>query len=127
MHLIATQVDDSREQLRGKLAAQGERPGYAIDPYFYRSHLVHELELEHLIFKSWIYALHSSEIPEVGDYQILELVKTRSLWFVCPTGRSKPCTTSVDTGVPGSARGPRGIEKPSSAPITAGFTNWMVP
>ena len=60
MHLIATQVDDSREQLRGKLAAQGERPGYAIDPYFYRSHLVHELELEHLIFKSWIYALHSS-------------------------------------------------------------------
>ena len=47
MHLIATQVDDSREQLRGKLAAQGERPGYAIDPYFYRSHLVHELELEH--------------------------------------------------------------------------------
>ena len=73
MPVIATDVDDSRDRLRGKLAAQQARPGYAIDPYFYRSHLVHELELEHLIFKSWIYALHASEIPNIGDYQILEI------------------------------------------------------
>ena len=73
MRVIATHVDDSTEQLRATLAAQRERPGYAIDPYFYRSHLVHELELEHLVFKSWIYALHTSEIPQVGDYQILEI------------------------------------------------------
>ena len=89
MHLIATQVDDSREQLRGKLAAQGERPGYAIDPYFYRSHLVHELELEHLIFKSWIYALHSSEIPEVGDYQILEIGEDAIIVVRVPDGSIK--------------------------------------
>ena len=42
-------------------------------PYFYRSHLVHEQELEHLIFKSWIYALHASEIPTAGDYQLVEI------------------------------------------------------
>ena len=73
MRVIATHVDDSRDQLRAKLAAQETRPGYAIDPYFYRSHLVHELELEHLVFKSWVYALHASEIPNTGDYQILEI------------------------------------------------------
>ena len=44
-----------------------------MDPYFYRSHLVHEIELENLIFKSWLYALHSSEIPKAGDYQLVEI------------------------------------------------------
>lgn len=73
MHLINTQVDDSLERLRAKLEKEKERPHHAMDPYFYRSHLVHERELTHLVFKSWIYALHVSEIPNVGDYQLLEI------------------------------------------------------
>ena len=73
MTLIATDVDDSIEKLRSKLAAELTRPNHAMDPYFYRSHLVHDRELEHLIFKSWIYALHASEIPNKGDYQLLEI------------------------------------------------------
>ena len=67
LNLIATDVDDSIEKLAGKLAAEAVRPNHALDPYFYRSHLVHDLELEQLIFKSWIYALHESEIPNPGD------------------------------------------------------------
>tara|TARA_B110000444_G_scaffold15815_1_gene13631 strand:+ start:1993 stop:3252 length:1260 start_codon:yes stop_codon:yes gene_type:complete len=73
MQTIATSVDDSFERMRARLEAEKTRPHHAIDPYFYRSHLVHEQELEHLIFKSWIYALHTSEIPNVGDYQLLEI------------------------------------------------------
>ena len=73
MHLINTQVDDSLERLRAKLEQEKERPHHAMDPYFYRSHLVHERELTHLVFKSWIYALHVSEIPNAGDYQLLEI------------------------------------------------------
>lgn len=73
MHLIATSVDDSLERMKAKLEAEKAKPGYAIDPYFYRSHLVHERELDHLVFKSWIYALHSSEIPQSGDYQLVEI------------------------------------------------------
>ena len=73
MQTIATSVDDSFERMRARLQAEKARPHHAIDPYFYRSHLVHEQELEHLIFKSWIYALHASEIPNVGDYQLLEI------------------------------------------------------
>ena len=73
MQTIATSVDDSFERMRTRLEAEKARPHHAIDPYFYRSHLVHEQELEHLIFKSWIYALHISEIPNVGDYQLLEI------------------------------------------------------
>ena len=73
MLTIATSVDDSSDRIRSKLDAQKRRPGHAIDPYFYRSHLVHEIELENLIFKSWLYALHSSEIPKAGDYQLVEI------------------------------------------------------
>ena len=73
MHLIATQVDDSLERMREKLAAERERPRHAMDAYFYRSHLVYERELDHLVFKSWLYALHSSEIPAKGDYQLVEI------------------------------------------------------
>ena len=51
MTLIATDVDDSIEKLRDKLASELTRPNHAIDSYFYRSHLVHDRELEHLIFK----------------------------------------------------------------------------
>ena len=73
MHLIATQVDDSLERMREKLAAERERPQHAMDAYFYRSHLVYERELDHLVFKSWLYALHSSEIPAKGDYQLVDI------------------------------------------------------
>ena len=73
MRLIATHVDDTFALLRAKLEQEKAKPHRAIDPYFYRSHLVHEQELEHLIFKSWIYALHASEIPQSGDYQLLEI------------------------------------------------------
>ena len=67
MRLIATHVDDTFALLRCKLEQEKAKPHRAIDPYFYRSHLVHEQELEHLIFKSWIYALHASEISKSGD------------------------------------------------------------
>ena len=42
MKVIATQVDDSAERLAAAVAAQQARPGYAMDSYFYRSHLVFE-------------------------------------------------------------------------------------
>ncbi len=73
MHMIATDVDDSINKLKTKLAAETKKPNRAMDPYFYRSHLVHDRELEHIVFKSWIYALHESELPNSGDFQLLDI------------------------------------------------------
>ena len=73
MKLIATKVDDSHELMREKIAAQLEKPGYAMDPYFYRSHLVHERELDTILYRSWLYAAHVSQVPEPGDYIQFEL------------------------------------------------------
>ena len=73
MKFIATDVDDSVTKLADKLGAAALRPDHAIDAYFYRSHLVYERELRELIFRSWIYAGHVSELVNPGDYLLLDI------------------------------------------------------
>lgn len=73
MKFIATDVDDSIAKLSAKLDDAYAHPGRAIDSYFYRSHLVYEKELDNLVFRSWLYACHVSEIPNPGDYQLFDI------------------------------------------------------
>jgi len=73
MKFIATDVEDSAAKLAEKLRVAAQRPDHAIDSYFYRSHLVYEKELSELVFRSWIYAGHVSELKEPGDYLLLEI------------------------------------------------------
>ncbi|MDJ0879536.1 MAG: aromatic ring-hydroxylating dioxygenase subunit alpha [Halieaceae bacterium] len=68
MKLIATKVDDSPAVMAEKIAAQQLKAGFAMDPYFYRSHLVFEQELDRILYRSWLYAAHVSQVPEPGDY-----------------------------------------------------------
>lgn len=73
MKFIATDVDDSVQKMREMLAKEKGRQDYAINPYFYRSHLVYQKELSALVFRSWIYAAHISELPNRGDYVLFEI------------------------------------------------------
>ena len=73
MTTIATDVNDSEQKMARMVELQAAKPGYAMDPYFYRSHVVYQKELSQLIFKSWIYAAHISEIPDIGDYLLFEI------------------------------------------------------
>ena len=73
MKFIATDVEDSTSKLADKLRAAVRRPDHAIDSYFYRSHLVYERELGALVFRSWIYAAHVSELAAPGDYLLLDI------------------------------------------------------
>jgi len=73
MKFIATDVDDTAAKLAQKLLAEKEKPDHAIDSYFYRSHLVYERELSEIVFRSWLYAGHISEIPNTGDYLLFEI------------------------------------------------------
>ena len=73
MKFIATDVDDSVARLTDKLAESQAHPGRAIDPYFYRSHLAYARELDQIIFRSWLYAGHISELPEPGDYLLFDV------------------------------------------------------
>ena len=73
MKVIGTIVDDSPEKLSGMLDTQLQKPGFAVDRYFYRSHIAYEQELDKLLFRSWMYAGHVSEIPNNGDYLLFDI------------------------------------------------------
>ena len=56
MKFIATDVLDTQQKMVEKAARQPNwnTPGFAMDPYFYRSHVTYQTELEHIIYKSWL-------------------------------------------------------------------------
>ncbi len=59
--------------MRRQLEAQAGRPGKALANYFYRSPAVYRRELDKLVFRSWIYAGHTSELSQPGDYLLLAI------------------------------------------------------
>ena len=73
MNVIATELDDTPARLAEEVAAQRSRPGFGMNAYFYRSPRVYRRELDEILFKSWLYAGHVSQIPNVGDYFLFGL------------------------------------------------------
>jgi len=73
MKIIATDILDNREKMTAMASAQLEKPGFAINSYFYRSHVTYEAELEHIIYKSWLYAGHISQVAKNGDYFLFDV------------------------------------------------------
>ncbi|MGI9284728.1 MAG: aromatic ring-hydroxylating oxygenase subunit alpha [Pseudomonadales bacterium] len=73
MKYIATDVNDTPDRMLAMVEAQRKKAGFAIDQYFYRSHLTYEKELDAIFFKSWLYAGHISQIPNNGDYFLYDV------------------------------------------------------
>lgn len=59
---------DSTEHMLDMVEAQRRRPGFAMHPYFYGSQVTFEIELTEILFKTWLYAGHVSQIPAPGDF-----------------------------------------------------------
>ena len=49
-----------------------QRPGYALDRVFYRDPNIYQREVDRILLRSWLYAGHTSELPDKGDYVLLE-------------------------------------------------------
>ncbi len=73
MKVIATDVNDNVARMKEMVAEQQKKSGVAADPYFYRSHVTYEQELSNIIFKSWLYAGHISQVPNNGDYFLMDI------------------------------------------------------
>jgi phenylpropionate dioxygenase-like ring-hydroxylating dioxygenase large terminal subunit len=73
MKFIATDVSDTKQKMVDMATIQQGKPGFAIDPYFYRSHVTYQAELENIIFKSWLYAGHISQIAKKGDFFLFDI------------------------------------------------------
>ena len=52
---------------------EDQRPGYSLEQRFYTDPDVYELELERIIYRNWILAGHVSELPQPGDYKVLNV------------------------------------------------------
>ena len=52
---------------------EGYREGYALPGAVYKDPAIYELEVEHILLKSWLYVGHQSLIPERGDYFLFEI------------------------------------------------------
>ncbi|MFK8021626.1 MAG: SRPBCC family protein [Pseudomonadales bacterium] len=73
MNIIETDVTDSATKLSQHVAEQKLRSGEAMAAYFYRSHVAYQHELDTLIFRSWMFAGHTSQIPNAGDYFLFDV------------------------------------------------------
>lgn len=50
-----------------QLLAQ-QKPGYSLQQAFYTDASIYERDVQRIYLRSWLYAGHDSEIPDVGDY-----------------------------------------------------------
>lgn len=48
-----------------------QKPGWSLEQRFYTDPEIYALELEHIVYRSWILAGHESQLPETGDFRVL--------------------------------------------------------
>ena len=64
-------VRDGHQSIAELIAKQ--KPGYSLDQRFYADPDIYELELERIIYRHWIFAGHVSQLPEPGDFRVLNV------------------------------------------------------
>jgi Rieske 2Fe-2S family protein len=55
------------------------KQGYSLEQRFYADPAIFELELERIITRNWILAGHQSELPEPGDFKVLNVANESAI------------------------------------------------
>lgn len=56
-----------------------QKPGYSLDQRFYSDPDIYELEIERIINRNWILAGHISQLPEPGDFKVLNVARESAI------------------------------------------------
>ncbi len=57
----------------------GHKPGYALDQRFYTDPGIYDLEIERVVSRNWIVAGHQSELPQPGDFKVLNVANDSAI------------------------------------------------
>lgn len=55
------------------------KPGYALDQRFYTDPEIYDLEIDRVVTRNWILAGHQSELPEPGDFKVLNVANESAI------------------------------------------------
>lgn len=67
---------DSRS-IRELIACQ--RPGWSLEQRFYTDPDIYALELENIVTRNWIFAGHQTQLPEAGDFLVLNVANESAI------------------------------------------------
>ena len=56
-----------------------QKPGYSLDQRFYTDPDIYELEIERIINRNWILAGHISQLPESGDFKVVDVARESAI------------------------------------------------
>ncbi len=74
--MSAVMKEDSRS-IAELIASQ--KTGYSLDQRFYTDPEIYELEIEKIINRNWILAGHVSQLPEPGDFKVLNVARESAI------------------------------------------------
>lgn len=66
-----------QESIRSLIA--GRKPGWSLEQQFYTDPAIYQLELDRIITQNWVLAGHQSELPEAGDFKVVEVANESAI------------------------------------------------
>lgn len=66
-----------KRSIRELIACQ--KPGWSLEQRFYTDPEIYRLELENIVTRNWILAGHESQLPEAGDYRVLNVANESAI------------------------------------------------
>ena len=56
-----------------------QKPGHSLDQRFYTDPAIYDLEIEKIVNRNWILAGHASQLPEPGDFKVLNVAQESAI------------------------------------------------
>ena len=67
------------QKLDIKELISAQKPGWSLDQRFYTDPDIYQLELDHIISQNWIFAGHESQIPNAGDFRVINVANESAI------------------------------------------------